>query len=254
MLRIAVTALLLLGACTSSEFTYVPAQNASATMGGRAAADYAIPENAPAGDVRLATYGVAELQPRGGDDDQHVGAIHLRLAIANNSDHPWTIDTRQQRLDLEGRGMSAPALASADRSGDAPPVITVAAGGKRTVDLFFPLPKDLDGAKDLPAFDAVWRVSVGPQQTVVERTPFERIVLEEPDADYAAGDYGDVWPYWYDPYYAGWGLVLPAYWGGRAWVHGWGHPNYWHGGGWHGGGGHGGGGFHGGGGHGGGHR
>ncbi len=239
--------------CTSTEYSYVPAENASATLEGQAAADYAVPPAAPAGDVRLATFGVAELQPRGPHTrEHHMAAIHLRMVIANDGNDTWTFDTRDQRLDLEGRGMSAPALATADRAGDTPPVVTIPPAGKRTVDLFFPLPSDLDGASNLPSFDAVWRITVAPDETIVERTPFERIVLEEaPPVD----GYDDaLWPYWYDPYYAGWGVVLPEDWHGRGWgrsgwgVHAWGHPHFWHGGhaGVHGGGFHGGG-FHGGG-------
>jgi hypothetical protein len=239
-------ALFTVAACSSTEYAYVPAQNATATMGGEAAAAYSIPPNAPAGDVRIATYGVAELAPQNGDA-RHLDAIHLHLSVADNSDHPWSLDTRDQRLDLEGRGMSAPAFATADRSGQAPPLVTVAPGGKREVDLFFPIPGDMDGVSDLPAFDAIWRVNTG-NQVVVERTPFERIALEAAPAyppDYYAVD---AWPYWYDPYYLGWGVVPPAYWGGRPfYVHHWGHPHFWHGGGgFHGGfhGGHGGGGHH----------
>ncbi|MGH7438467.1 MAG: hypothetical protein ACRENE_22505, partial [Polyangiaceae bacterium] len=151
--------------CAEAEYAYVPEQNATAALGGQVAADYPIPPSTPTGDVRLASYGVAELAPPGGSG-RRLYAIHLHMSIADNGSAPFTVDTREQRLDLEGHGMSAPAFASAD-AGSAPPVVTVPTAGKRVIDLFFPLPADLEAPDNLPAFDAVWRVHAD-DQVVVE--------------------------------------------------------------------------------------
>jgi hypothetical protein len=250
-------------ACVSEEYAYVPTENATVSLGGSPAARYAIPPGAPTGDVRIASYGIAKLESSDGSSE--LEALHLRLSIADNGARPWTLDTRDQRVDLDGRGSSAPAFASADHAGTPPPMVTVAPGGKRTVDLFFPLPRDLWNAESLPAFDAIWRVTTD-TQVVAERTPFERVALEEPPYDeYAYYDYpGPFWPYgawYYDPaFVGGWGVVV----GGPYWGHphfrGWGHPYFRRGGVYRGGfrggfhGGFHGGGFRGGGPHGGGHR
>jgi len=246
-------------ACASEDYAYFPTENATASLRGSPAADYAIPPAAPAGDVRIASYGIAALQSSDGSSE--IKALHLRLSIADNSASPWTLDTRDQRVDLDGRGASAPAFASADQPGTPPPIVTVAPGGRRTVDLFFALPKDLWNAESLPAFDAIWRVSTG-TQVVVERTPFERIALEEPayGYDYAYDYPGPFWPYgywYYDPaFVGGWGVVVRGPYWGHPYFHGWRHPYFWRGGVYRGGfhGGYHGGGFRGAGPHFGGHR
>lgn len=208
MRSLPVAAGVLLLACTH-EYAYVPTTNATATVRGRPAAEYPIPPADPQGDVRVASFGITEVQPKD-RPDQNLRALHLRVAIADNGATPWTFDTREQRLDLSGRGPLAPAFASAD-PGSPPPVVTVDPHGKRTVDLFFLLPDDLQDAEDLPEFDASWTLHAG-SAVVAERTPFERLIVE-PDDYYGGGWYGDGWygygygpddyywgpPYWMDP-------------------------------------------------------
>jgi hypothetical protein len=195
-----------LAAC-ESQYSYVPTTSATAIVAGRVAADYAVPRDAPRGNVRVASYGIVEVTASSAPDE-YLHALQLRLIIANHSDRPWTFDTRDQRLELEGRSMSGPAFVSANL-GSPPPLITIAPGGTRVVDLFFPLPTDLQDASEVPTFDALWRVDTG---TVLasERTPFERLQVE-PDADYGPYDYGvnDYWgpPYWYNPLYPQYAFV-----------------------------------------------
>ncbi len=244
-LRFLATALAAAGLVVACEnaYTYVPTTGATTTIAGRAAAQYPLPAETPQGSLDVASFGFADVSAQ--ESNERLAALHLRMVIVNNSDHDWTIDTREQRLDLDGHGVSAPSYASADR-GSAPPVITVPPAGKRTVDLFFVLPSDMQTAERLPTFDAVWRVNVG-TQIITGRTPFERLVVEPPDYGYG---YDYYWgpPYWYDPYplYTFHGAVVVP-------------PHLHHGpvimnrGGFHGGGFHGGG-FHGGAPHGGGHR
>jgi hypothetical protein len=210
-------------ACTPN-YAYEPASNATATMGGRDAADYPVPPEQPHGDVRIASFGFADLTPGGvPDDEAHaLHALHLRMVIANNDDHDWTLDTREQRLELPERGKSAPAFAAAD-PGTPPPTITIPLGGKRVVDLFFPLPSDQQHAGTIPSFDAIWTVHMA-ARTVTERTPFDRIVVAPAATEF---DYGpDFWaaPYWYDPGYPGVAFVGvaplgPVYFGAPIVVH-----------------------------------
>jgi hypothetical protein len=192
---------LLTGACMT--YGYLPVSQNTATIGGRYAAEYPVPPDAPKGDVRIASFGFADLTPNGvPDDEAHaLHALHLRVVVTDSGDHDWTLDTREQRIDLPLRGQSAPAFASADPNGTAPPVVTVPAGGRRVVDLFFPLPTDLQGAGQLPAFDTVWTVHTA-TQAVTQRTPFDRIIGPPVVTEF---DYGeDYWgpPYWNNPSYA----------------------------------------------------
>jgi hypothetical protein len=211
-------ALLALCAC-EPQYAYVPVTNAT-VIAGHVAADYPIPKEAPRGDVRVASYGIADV---GGSRDDRVRALHLRLTLIDNSDRAWTMDTREQLVDLDGYGRSVAAYASAN-SGTSPPLITAPPMGKRVVDLFFPLPAELQRASRLPAFDVVWKVRTGDRE-IAERTPFERISVEplpsyDPIYDYGADYYWGP-PYFYDPLYGHRGYYRGA--GRYA-----GHPMYIH--------------------------
>src|SRR5579859_6393683 len=127
-------------ACTTSDYVYEPVDHTSSRLEGVAAADYAIPPEKPTGDVRLATFGISDITPEGAPDGAKLKAIHLRFILANNGDATWTFDTREQRATLADRGESRPAFATAD-VGDQPPLVEIMPKGKRTVDLFFPLPR-----------------------------------------------------------------------------------------------------------------
>jgi hypothetical protein len=256
-------ALLVLGCAT--EYAYVPTVNATATVDGRKAADYPIPPASPQGDLRVVSYGLTEVAPNDESADV-MSALHLRVVVENRSASAWTLDTREQRIDLSGRGALVPAFASAN-AGTQPPLVAIDPSAKRVVDMFFLLPQDLQGADDIPAFGALTQVNTADTGVVSERTPFERLNVEPEGGGNDGWDYGPnyYWggPYWFnpafpyggDPYGYGSGVYVqrsPRYWyGGPGGFHrGGGFRGGGHGGGFHGG--HGGGGFHGGGGHGGG--
>ena len=195
----------------SEEYVYRPAVNPSATVAGHVAAYYEIPPEAPRGSVRLAALGFSDLEPRGG---AAVRAVHLRMVVANNSPTgPWTIDTREQRIDLPGHGTSRPAYVGT--RGIAPPVVTIAPGQKQIIDLFYPLPVDLGGASQLPEFDVLWSVDT-PERVVTERTPFDCLRVEPA----YAYDWGPYWGWgWYDPLYPYGGFYNPAVVvGAPAWI------------------------------------
>src|ERR1019366_5337714 len=154
----------------SATYAYVPATNAPlTTLYGHAAADYAIPPQAPRGDLRVASYGIEPLSPEGADDES-VGALHIRLSIANKSDQPWTLDTREQQAALEGRATSTPAFAARSPGVGSPPIVTIAPNSTRLVDVFFPLPEDMQSASAVPAlrFTSTVHTDAGP---VSETTP-----------------------------------------------------------------------------------
>jgi hypothetical protein len=199
-------AFLALAICVSAAcaptYAYAPITTAPVTLDGQPAADYPIPQERPTGDVRVASFGFVDLGAKGAarDEAHSLHALHLRMVVSNSSRQGWTLDTRRQRVDLRGRGRSGAAFASAD-AGTPPPMITIAPGGRRVVDLFYPLPPDEQSAGKLPEFDAVFAITTD-AGAVSGVASFNRIVVR-PAA--TPDDYGpDYWwgpPYWYDPGY-----------------------------------------------------
>lgn len=188
--------------CVDQAYVYSPAEQATATMNGRLAARYEIPPGAPRGDVRVASFGVVDIVEQ---DEREIPALHVRFAISNDAGAgPWTVDTRRIQADLRGFGDAGVPMVSADAAGL--PVITIAPGQQRVLDLFYPLPREMEGEDDLPAFDLVWRVHTE-AGIVTERTPFERIDVEEREPAYhTTGWYGSFW--WYQPWYYPPGVTL----------------------------------------------
>ncbi|MDB5214794.1 MAG: uncharacterized protein JWO86_2721 [Myxococcaceae bacterium] len=175
------------------EYVYRPTVATTSAINGRPASYYAIPPEAPRGSVQLATFGFAEINPSG--DDKKLRAIHIRMVVTNNDDTPWKIDTREQLLELPNSGRSRPAFANSDAGPG--PIVDIPPSGKRTIDLFYPLPEHMQDAKDVPEFDTLWKVET-PTRPVADRTPFERL---EVVPYYAYDDYGWGPGYYYDPYY-----------------------------------------------------
>ena len=260
-------------ACSEDHaYLYRPAVQANAQASGLPAAHYSIPPTEPKGDVRVASMGVTEIQEQGGGG-QKVKVLHVRMIVANNSDEtPWTVDTRNVQITIGPEGRSRPAFVNTD--GGAPPVVQVARGEQRTVDLFYPLPTNVDTPEKVPAFDVLWGIetTAGP---IAERTPFERQQIEPAYAydgyypyGYLAVGFAPYW--WFDPFFVNFTFVhhphvfVPhahgafvvahphgfqggGFHGGyNVAAHGGVHGGGYHGGGYHGGGFHGGGAPHGG--------
>jgi hypothetical protein len=208
---------LTLAACAGGPYAYRPAEEATATVRGQVAARYAIPPEAPRGDVRLASFGIAELEMEEGDEE--IDMLHVRMVVSNESDQPWSIDTRQVVVTLPGAGSSRPAYVNTDQNGM--PVIPVPPRQQRTLDLYYPLPEDRQHARELPEFDVSWQVRTG-ERVVSERTPFDRYELSTyPQYAYGGWYGGGGWPYWgapigwgpvwwYDPFYTGLSFRTPV--------------------------------------------
>jgi hypothetical protein len=190
-----------LAGCASNSYYYQPAEQSNATVAGRPAARYVIPPGIDQGDVRVSTFGVTDV--RLSEDDEPVRSLHVRLVVANESGaRDWTIDTRMIQVQYGGIADSrAPSFANTTGAGM--PVVVVPPGESRTIDLFYPLPAELEGAQDIPQFDVVWQVQTD-DRLVAERTPFERRRIEPLPP---AGAYGwgvGAYPYWwYDPFWYG---------------------------------------------------
>ena len=197
----------LLGGCaatTTNAYVYTPAVQTDARVSGYPAAHYAIPRDRPAGDVRVGSFGLTAVQPQNGGPTTRVA--HVRLIIANNADDvPWTIDTREAVMMIAGEGNSRPAFVNTDAG--APPVVQIARGEQRTLDLYYPLPPGRAAEDALAAFDVTWRVHTGTGDAV-ERTPFEREVID--DDDEFAGHYG--YPYGYYGFGLGYALGFGSHW------------------------------------------
>jgi hypothetical protein len=190
-------------------YTYLPTDSNVALAGGQPATRYAIPPEAPEGDVELASYGVTDVQT---DNGGSVRVMHVRMVIANNGGaQPWTVDTREIELELAGEGKSRAAFVNA--SGAGLPIVTIPPGQKQTLDLFFPLPQKLDEADRIAAFDVLWRVHAA-TRVFAERTTFERAELQPYEPPYDDYDYGmgfGVAPFWwYDPLWPSYTFVHPA--------------------------------------------
>jgi hypothetical protein len=241
-------ALALLGsacaACAGTTYAYVPATNGPpASLYGHPAADYAIPPQAPRGDLRVASYGIEALSP-GGTDDEMIGALHVRVSINNRSGTSWTFDTREQQAFIAGKATATPAFASASPGTGSPPLLTILPNSTRLVDVFFPLPPDMQNASNVPEFRYTTLLHTDGGQ-VFELTNFDRVALEGdaadasdasgPQAEYDPYVYGyDYWdaPFYYNPTFVGfYGVYARGYWGrpwyARGW--GWGGPGYYHG-------------------------
>jgi len=204
---VALVALALLGGCASTQYVYSPEENATARVQGHPAALYQIPPEAPEGTVRVATLGIAKLALARPEGYVHVRALHVRMVVDDNGDEPWTFDTREQIAVLPGRGQSRAAWVSS--SIGQPPLVQIPPGASATLDLYYPLPRAMQDASEIPGVQVVWRVQT-PQRVVAERTSFERLKVEPaPTPAYA---WGTGWwgPGWYDPFWPDYTFYGPA--------------------------------------------
>jgi hypothetical protein len=153
-------------------YLYRPQENATAQIAGHVAADYSVPSERAAGNVRIAAYGITDLPIEARGAGLPARALHLRVVVFNNSPRPWVMDARDQRADVRGVGQLRATFARSDHRGL--PIVTVQPASRATLDLYFALPASANRARAVPEFDALWRLDAGGVR-VVERTPFERL-------------------------------------------------------------------------------
>lgn len=196
MLRKAmIAAATLIVACGGTNYVYAP-EGAKVAADGRLISRVGVPPERPRGEVRITAMGITRLR---GQADRDIDALHLRVVVNNDSDDtPWTVDTRQQLIEIRGAGRAAPLFANTDR--DTLPILTIPRRDQRTLDLFYPLPAGIDDADDLAGFDLLWQVETG-ARVVAQRTPFGRMEIEPlpTTGPYYAG-WGPYW--WHDPFYS----------------------------------------------------
>jgi hypothetical protein len=181
------------GCASEAQYTFRPAEQATALVGGQPAARYAIPPESPRGTLRVATCGVAGVDTTSGT----VHTLHVRLVVANNNDTgPWEVDADALRAVYASGDVLAPIFINTSTP-DAPEV-RIAPGESATIDAYFPLADGVQGPEGVPRFDLLSKVRT-PEREVVERTPFERIRIEPVVAANTSYTLG-MWPvWWYDP-------------------------------------------------------
>jgi hypothetical protein len=167
-----------------------------------AAVGYAVPVEAPTGEVQIVSLGIADL-PR----PSRIGTeryVHMRLAAHNQTDAlPWVLDSRDQLIELPSGATLPPRFAESSNPASAAHVV-LPPGQRGYLDLFFQVEDGFD-----PAWASlVWKVRRG-SGMIVARTVFER--LPDPDALYAH--------YWPSQYFGG-TLLFGAVWC----LPGWGWP------------------------------
>jgi hypothetical protein len=180
--------------CVEHQYYFRPTEMATATLNGYPAARYAIPPESPRGAVRVASYGVVDIQDQTRGE---IPALHVLLQVSNDTGATaWNVDARQIRVELRRGGDLGVPLVNAEVSGV--PSVEIPTGVQRSIHLFFPLARDMD-AGEIPAFDVLWRVQTD-TRVVAVRTPFERIEIEQNPAVSASFMWGGSY-WWYDPWY-----------------------------------------------------
>lgn len=177
----AVAAVAFLG-CAPTRYVYTPVMTTSAELEGAPAAVYEMPSGSSRGDVRVAMVGVAALRP-GGLKDSTLRAIHVALAVSNRSDEHWTVDPSEEHLSLVMNHELSDIYATTAEITRAP-TVDVPPGSTRSIDLYFPLPLQLQLQKEnkLPSFDVVWTVHTG-SRAITQRTPFQRFLAQSSPLD-----------------------------------------------------------------------
>lgn len=178
--------------CAAPQYTYLPAEQATATVAGKVAARYALPPESPRGTARITSPGIVDMRSRTG---QTIRTVQIRMVIANNNDQgPWVLDTREQFLAIPGQGESRPAFVNTNEN--KAPVIEIAPGQEQTIDFYYPLPRGMQKASKVPDFSFAWIVHT-PERDVAERTPFDRYRIETEYQSERAEMTPGFGPYWY---------------------------------------------------------
>lgn len=212
---------------TGCAYGYVESQvsesDEPASASGPPALQYAIPADSPKGRAYVVSLGPEDLP---GPDKKPQPMLHLRIAVENDADVDWVLDPADMTVAFDG---AAPFFATYAQSSPRGGQLTVGAGKRGEMDLFFLLP----AADQRPArAELVWRVRRGTETVTtssrfdVLRGPNEAEVYYQP-----AQQPGVVYVYdpgwWWGPYWY-WSL---GWWGSPWWWGGWYGPRYY--GGWH---------------------
>lgn len=157
------------GCAAGHRGVFHPTEQATAVERGQIAARYPVPPEAPRGDVRIASMGLAKVR----DEQGHKKlAIRVRMVVSNDGGAaPWSVSPAAVLLDHPTAGTIAPARMEAATGDDG--LVAIARGQAREVDLYYHLP-GAEHPADLHRFDVLWTVDTD-VRPVSERTPFEKV-------------------------------------------------------------------------------
>jgi hypothetical protein len=146
------------------------------------------------GTIELASFGIAELTPRGGTA---LRVLHVRMAATNIDDPaPWSIDSRVVRLDIDGRSLR-PLFVNSDVA--TLPIAVIDRGEQWVLDFYFSMPNDARTEIDESTFDFVWHVKT-PGRKLESSMQFARQAGASPPDDIVlVAGWGAHW--WSDPTY-----------------------------------------------------
>jgi hypothetical protein len=198
LLGFGLAALVLTSSCAANRSP--SASESSSNVSGAPAALYPIPPASPHGEVRVATLGIATLQP-GRELMDRLKALHVRMTVTNDDDRTaWEIDTREQHAILDRYGRSRPAFASS--TSGRPPLVTIVPGASVAIDLYYPLPATMQHAERVAFYELLWLVQTGTPKPVTQRTSFQGTWIERPSATPGHSWDWTLWhPGWYDPFW-----------------------------------------------------
>lgn len=209
-----------LGACATERAGFRPA-TPSTSEAGFPASRYAVPAEAPRGEVFVTSFGTREIDESGNGGSSQL--IHVRVAVSNQTGSaPWSFEPGQQLLAAPGATPQPPAFLEID--GRNPGDAHVAPAQKKVFDLYYRMPAG--GEQSVPGFELNWQM-VAEGKTVSERTSFVREAYHDYSqatrSYWAVGVASPWWISWYGTPWLGWyGPWGPGpYWGG---FYGWGYP------------------------------
>jgi hypothetical protein len=181
----------LVAACTDTPVYYYAPEQAAVRRAGMPTRIEKIPPEAPQGTIAISSQGLTRGQ-RG------ELALHVRLVVSNEGDdQPWSVDVREQMVEVANVGRSQPQFANAGIQ--SLPTLSVARREQRVLDLYYPVPPGVEEADDLPGFDVLWQVDTGARAISGRAHIMRREVVDPPSTTIYASGWGPYW--WYDPWY-----------------------------------------------------
>jgi hypothetical protein len=169
----------------AAQHVYIPAQHATATLPdtGTPAALYSVPPGLPRGEVTVGALGTRKVA------DSHQHELGVRMIVKNNSDQPWRVDVRQQRIAMPDGSQLAPGYVLGVPENN--PLLDIAPRGEANIDLIYAV-----GDAKPATFQLLWSVAT-PGEYVTQRTDFRRETVE-PAYAYGPPLYDG---YFYAPFY-----------------------------------------------------
>lgn len=165
-------------------------------------ASYPVPAQTPEGTVRVRSMGVVDLRRKG--EDKRVPSFHVRATLSKTSGvNLWTFNIQEQTLFIPNQSPILPLYANSNST--TLPSFQLKTGDVRSIDLFFPLPQNINSADDVSEFNFKWVIHPD-SQILTETTNFQRLQAHE--------HYPAAYPY--DPYPIGYGSLWwgsYGYWG-----------------------------------------